>query len=155
MFMSDIELVDTAQLSPERTLIVAGSGNTRTITLHGPAYLQRAVGLVAGEAAQSPPAVRPGPLVTVQLQRRSGGVNVPSTDPDVGWVDVRAAAVMALSPTARIGNRQEFVAKNFNVGVNASDQCRIVVREYESETKDQFSPTPRTRMVWADSYRLR
>ena len=101
-------------------------------------------------------------LVKAQLQRRPGGANVPSTDPDVGWVDVRAAADMPLSPLTRLGGRQEFVVKNFNVAVAASDQCRIVVREYESETLDNFrparlgqQPVPLTRMVWADSYRLK
>jgi len=151
--VSPVVLVDAAQLSPNRTMIVTGAGSTRSVTLRGPGYASanRPLNLVPVAARWT----KPNAQVQVQVQSKPTTGPMASTDPDVGWLDVPNR----LYDLVRSGNLASdrstvFSVSGVNITVPAGSHCRLLVREYEVESHSVLTTAPRRRLVFADTYVL-
>jgi hypothetical protein len=151
--VSPVVLVDAAQLSPNRTMIVTGTGSTRSVTLRGPGYATANRPLNAVPVARR--WTKPAAQVQVQVQSKPTTGPMASTDPDVGWLDVPNRLYnLARNPNLGADRFTAFSAAGINITVPAGSHCRLLVREYEVESHPVLSTAPRRRLVFADSYVL-
>jgi hypothetical protein len=151
--VSPVVLVDAAQLSPNRTMIITGAGSTRSVTLRGPGYagVNRPLNLVPIGSRWT----KPGAQVQVQVQSKPSTGPMASPDPDVGWLDL-PNRLYTLAQSAALANDRStvFSVSGVDITVPTGSHCRLVVREYEVESHPVLSTSPRRRLVFADSYVL-
>ena len=159
--LSEIVTIDAAQLSPTRTVTVSGSGATRTVTLSGPAYTEATTGVPPTllffnrAAADTTVHRKPAPVVEVQVQQRVIGGTYDSGDPNVGWFDVVGRTyTLALNPVPLANGDQRFSASGIDVTVSAGWESRLVIREFEVDTRPVGAGGHRRRLAFLDTYRV-
>ena len=155
--LSAVTLIDTAQLSPTRTLTVLGTGQTRTVTITGPMYKDATTGIPQDsqpEAERTPQASLP-PKFEITVQHRPLALADRPDFDALGWEDVLdpigggeiggqagyQARTYLMTPAAgtNLNGIGKFVASNVNVASPSSQngpmQVRLVIREYERDTR--------------------
>ena len=172
--LSAVALLDSAQLSPNRTLTVSGFGNTRVVSLTGPMYASAITGVerpMAFTAADTPEFTR-SPLIEVTVQHRPVAFASMSDTENIGWEDIPdvslPSGVRTYTLTPAAGNVPNGIGKYSASAVNvvspdANTQVRLVVREYERDSRtlddilgSEEDPTRayRKRLAFADTYNL-
>jgi len=166
--LSTIALLDSAQLSPTRTLQVFGVGPLRTVTLSGPMYSGGLTGVPRPPliGPNAPAELRKGPLIQVSVQERDAAYIPLDDSENIGWEDIvdEGTGTRRYTLTPASGNVPNGMGKYAVAGVNVAPtvvgrQVRLLVREFErdSRTLDEILDAQdgdpyRKRLAWADSY---
>ncbi|MFZ9482548.1 MAG: hypothetical protein ACO3AV_06590, partial [Ilumatobacteraceae bacterium] len=159
--LSEIVTIDAAQLSPNRTITVSGSGTTRSVSFSGPAYTAANTGVPPTgfffnfSEADTTVHRKPAPVVEVQVQRREVGGPYDSGDPNIGWIDVsNRTYTLTLNPIPAANGDQRFTATGIDVTVPDGSQARLVIREFEVDTRPLGESGNRRRLAFLDTYRI-
>lgn len=167
--LSDVVLLDTAQLSPNRTLSVVGLTSKRTVTLSGPMYGATLTGIPPAAVGPAVKELTRGPLIEVSVQFRPSSYGSDEKVANVGWQDVVDSGIPRRYTMKPVVGAPLNGLGRYSVGevdVSAPDeglQMRLVVREYERDTRliseiidagDDPLNGYRRRVVWMETFDL-